>query len=396
MESYIFNDLDFTGRAWNDFYDTVGGIDFQDREEKAIYGVLKNTFKRIDFSDYLKRYIYHKAGIEGEYADVPFEEFRDTLIAIFKDNNTPASFDSAATKLSAAAKNWLTRASVSRKTVLLLGFGLAMTVDEVNTFLTKGLCEQKLNPKDPFEVVCRYCYANRLGYYGFQNLMYEYKQLAPCIHYASRDEQTGGFYKSVQQLETKKELLEYLSSLKDICGVSRYSRTAKRKFTELYTEARRLVANGHFEGDGDILLENVSAADVERTIFAGVPKTEKNRNLQCERDSSLSDVLYGKRLSRSRIGRILGKSEGEQETEVSRFDLITLNFFIFSQRLDKYPRSRSLFNAFYEDTNRILSECFMHELIIQNPYENFVLTCMLAEDPLDAFSGVWERSYLEE
>ena len=35
----------------------------------------------------------------------------------------------------------------------------------------------------------------------------------------------------------------------------------------------------------------------------------------------------------------------------------------------------------------------MGELYIQNPYECFLLICMLAEDPLGTYADVVERSY---
>ncbi|MBO7276283.1 MAG: hypothetical protein J6V15_07930, partial [Clostridia bacterium] len=343
------------------------------------------------FSDYLKRYIYRKSFPGKSYGEIPLEEYRNTLIALFKDNQTPSGFDENSTKLTAAVKNWLSRPLVSRRTVLLLGFGMAMTTAEVNDFLTKGICEQKLNPKDPMEVICRYCYSNRLGYYDFCELMAEYCELQPGIRYRDSfdDSMTNELSVSVQALETKKDLMEYLAHIKDASGVSKYSRTLKRKFMELYNETRLLIAKGQGHSDYD----SITLTDVEHTIFAGVPIDETSRNLFKEAECDL-EVLYGKRLSRTRIGRILGRNQhGSQETEVNRYDLITLNFFIFSQKIDTYPSVRERFNAFYEATNNILRECFMHELIIQNPFENFILSCMLSEDPLDTFESVWEKSY---
>lgn len=396
MPTYIRNGVDFTGKAWNDFYDIVGAVDFSGREEDAIYNALKKIDIKIDFGHYLKRYIYRKTIITQPFEDVPLEEYIKTIAAMFKDNQTPSSFDGE-TKLKLAITNWLTRKSVSRKTVLLLGFGLSMTVDEVNSFLAKGICEQKLNPKDPFEVICRYCYANRLGYYDFEELMHEYDRLLPAINQVSTDDHTGIFYSSVQQLTNKKELMEYLSQLKDICGVSKYSRTAKRNFVELYDSAKKLIADKFSGNESHSSAENVTVSDIENIIYEGIPKNPTTHNLKSECECNLADLFYGKRLSRHRIGKIIGKNDsGKQETEVTRFDLITLNFFVYSQKLEEYPDTKTRFNAFYEHTNRILEQCFMHELIIQNPYENFVLGCMLAEDPLDAFIGVWEKTYSEQ
>ena len=37
--------------------------------------------------------------------------------------------------------------------------------------------------------------------------------------------------------------------------------------------------------------------------------------------------------------------------------------------------------------------CFLGELYISNPYECFVLMCILSEDPLGPYADVWEKSY---
>ena len=46
-------------------------------------------------------------------------------------------------------------------------------------------------------------------------------------------------------------------------------------------------------------------------------------------------------------------------------------------------------------TNRMLNECGMGPLYVANPYECFVLMCLLSVSPLETFSEVWEKSYEE-
>ena len=41
-------------------------------------------------------------------------------------------------------------------------------------------------------------------------------------------------------------------------------------------------------------------------------------------------------------------------------------------------------------TNALLTECFMHELIIQNPYEAFLMKCILTDDPREIYTNVIE------
>ena len=66
--------------------------------------------------------------------------------------------------------NWLSAKSITRENVILLGFGLGMTLNEVERFLTEALLEHGLNPKDPFETVAWYCFKNGLDYHAFDDL----------------------------------------------------------------------------------------------------------------------------------------------------------------------------------------------------------------------------------
>ena len=77
---------------------------------------------------------------------------------------------------------------------------------------------------------------------------------------------------------------------------------------------------------------------------------------------------------------------------VERFDLLTLEFFIVSQELeDEDPYER--YRYFIHKTQQILSECGMGEIYIVNPYECFLLMCLLTDCPLAVFSEIWEMSY---
>ena len=48
---------------------------------------------------------------------------------------------------------------------------------------------------------------------------------------------------------------------------------------------------------------------------------------------------------------------------------------------------------FLNTTNEILEKCGMGELYVSNPYECFVLVCILSDDPLGTYADVWEMSY---
>lgn len=89
--------------------------------------------------------------------------------------------------------------------------------------------------------------------------------------------------------------------------------------------------------------------------------------------------------SKTEIDKIL-----KHKVHIERFDLITLNFFKFSQ-MDDDPIDRC--REFIKSTNIILSGCGMNGVYPVHPYESFVLLCLLSESPLSVYADIWEMSY---
>lgn len=418
--------LEFTNVAWESLYDTVDDKSFHDRDAQLIYDSLKHRLRSIPFGDYLKRYIYQKAELTGVYTEIPLKEYQSIIRDSFADNNTPSSFTPTTAKLSALSKNWLTQNTVKRNVVFLLGFGLSMSVEDVNLFLTKGIREQEINFKDPFEAICWYCYENKYSYPKFEKLWSLYQDTAPSGLNMARfyGDYTVNVRNSVTSIHNDAALIAYLSKLKTSDNISRISATAGRYFDQLYGEARELIAEIYNSQEEEIhsiavqeyreklnnsdrmynyeklnrveefrakkkvfTQQDITESDIEHIICAAIP-TDRHGNLTPSKASELNEQFTGKRFSRQRISEILSGN-----AEINRFDLITLNFFIFSQKTDIYPDAKQRYMQFLGSTNQILSDCFMGELYIQNPYECFVLMCILSEDPLGTYADVWELSY---
>ena len=112
-------------------------------------------------------------------------------------------------------------------------------------------------------------------------------------------------------------------------------------------------------------------------------------NLKKMSASILARHFSQKRFSRQRITNILS-----HKLPVERFDLITLEFFIVSQEMeDDDPFNR--YKHFLDEIQSILLRCGMGEIYIVNPYECFLLMCLLTDCPLAVFSEIWEKSYEE-
>ena len=303
-----------------------------------------------------------------------------------------------------------------------------MSVDDVNMFLTKALREREINPKNPFEVICWYCYHKRFSYLKFEQLWQIYNETRPNTlnmgHFYG--EQTIGVRNSMQSIHDDATLIAHIAKLKATENMSAMSFTARKCFDSLYDEARELIAKMYntyedteyekavqeyihklsfndrlFDSEKQKRIDqfrskkrvfgkdDITESDIEHIICAAIP-TDRHGNLTPSKASKLNEQFAGRRFSRQRIGDILSN-----KTDVTRFELITLNFFVFSQRLEEYSDPKARYLRFLDSTNEILEQCFLGKVYIQNPYECFVLMCILSDDPLGTYADVWELSYLQ-
>ena len=129
----------------------------------------------------------------------------------------------------------------------------------------------------------------------------------------------------------------------------------------------------------------ITPSDLEKVICNGIPINNMG-NLKKMSASILARHFSQKRFSRQRITNILN-----HKFPVERFDLITLEFFIISQEMeDEDPYER--YHVFLEQIQEILKNCGMSGIYIVNPYECFLLMCLLTDCPLAVFSEIWEKS----
>ena len=301
-----------------------------------------------------------------------------------------------------------------------------MSTEDVNMFLEKCLREFGINPKNPFEVICWYCYKNGFNYVKYEQLMKQY-EVTPASEEEAKnifDELTVNVRESMLGVHDDESLIHYLSRLKTKDNLSRMSVSAKKEFDALYDKARDMVANIYnemqteeFEDElaeyRDKVLRNerlfdyerlqlldkfsekkrkffrddITESDLEQIICSAIPK-DRHGNLTPSKASKLNDQFSGKRFSRQRMSEIRAGN-----TEITRFDLITLSFFIVSQCIKEYPDKKKRYLWFVKNTNDILRRCSMGDLLVSNPYECFVQMCVLSDEPLSTYADVWELSY---
>lgn len=407
------NSLEYTRKAGRDIQSLVRRRDFSENDSRMILRYLRSQSEIIPFGQYLKRYIYQRFGRKYGLGKDDDAAYRDFLKTAFSRTNTPKSFHRSSTTLGALINGWLSAASVSRETVFLLGFALKMPVEDVSMFLTKAICEQDFNLNDPEEVIYWHCYRNRLPAMYAREMMeaYNHSDVLPVLDpgEAAADvrlkmpgDQEAFLLPDGPTLVNRmnllkgrmseKEILDYLSTLKAQKKLNRYSRTAYNCFVSLMERAKSQIQDLNAEEDLYVFgkvqdRKTVKEAEIEKILYSGVPVDEKG-NLLNSSFSSLGKGFAKHRLSRQRMSRLLsGKAA------VTRYDLLTLLFLNFVLKDEEEPIPR--YKHFVKNADAILEYCYMGRLNISNLYEAFLLVCLLTEDPLNAFSEVWEQSYQE-
>ena len=384
-------DFEFTRRAAQRFRQVVSLDGFEDEDADVIFHYLYKELELVSFGDHLKRYIYERAGIEEPFGEVPQEIYRDIAVDSFRETYTPKSMNPTSTKLPALVNNWLTQASVKRETIFLLGFGLRMSAEDVSDFLTRVLKEQDFDFHNPEEVIYWYCYSKQLPYSKAEEYKENYKSMEPAADKGKVAEVISGDF----TIDTEEKLLKYLACLKAGWDDPMNEKSqAFQEFLRLLEHAKQIIAamyqkDEEEKGRAKVWKpENITPSDLEKVICNGIP-INKMGNLKKMSASILAKHFSQKRFSRQRITNILN-----HKFPVERFDLLTLEFFIVSQEMeDDDPYDR--YHHFIEEAQRILKKCGMSEIYIVNPYECFLLMCLLTDCPLAVFSEIWEMSYEE-
>ena len=385
-------DYDYTQRAIRNMNGILDSRKFQETDTDTIFEFLSGQMEIVSFKDYLKRYIFKKTDIPRAFRDVTDDVYMDIIMNSFQANQAPRSFEPTSKRWRATVRDWLRQATVKRSTIFLLGFGLAMTDDEVSESLTKVLQEEDIDFSNEQECVYWYCFHKGLPYSKAEELLQAAEGPA-----ADMKENLWNAMRSNPRmyLGDEENLRRYLQYLKGKQVQEEKQQKALETFEELYRQCRNIIADIYNnEEDRDPNRPEITAADInpgdlEKMLCSGIP-VNKSGNLQKMSLSLLSKQFQSRRMSRQRIAQIL-----EKKHSVERFDLITLLFFIYATTVERdFPGERYM--QYIDRINQILSEAGMMEIYPVNPYEAFVLMCLLTEEPLYSYGEVWELSYQEK
>ena len=390
--SATVHDYDFTRKAIRHIHKIVNSEDFEDMDVDMIFDLLLNEMEIVSFRDYLKRYIYERVELEEPFRKVPDEVYKEIIMDSFASYRAPHSFTPTTVKWGMTVKRWLEQENVQRSTIFLLGFGLKMTEEDVSEFLTKVIQEEDFDTSSPRELIFRFCYKKGLPYSKAAEYLDYYQKLdqasLPEESVLWEDAPAGDF-----SPDNENELLSLLRRVKTSGMTEQKAGLRRRCFLSLYEKCREIIADMYQDDENiqgtkkDWTPEQISPADIEKMLSEGIPLTV-NGNLKKMSASLLGRQFRQKRITRQRLDCLL-----KNEMEADRYDLITLQFFISAQDEEEDPQERC--RNFVDKVNEMLEECGMMKLYPANPFEAFVLMCLLTDIPLLTWYDVWEKSYAE-
>ncbi len=376
--------LSYTLNAWKNINDTVETEDFASMDADMIFSVLLRSIRDIPFREYLKRYLYRRTELLQPFSSVSVNEYQDIIVSAFRESATPCSFGAQTTRLPQTVRNWLTRDDVSRDSVLLMGFGLYMSEEDVSAFLTKALHESLPDADDAREAICLYCYRHGYRFAKYRQLMDLYGRMdGEADLRLIAETQPSGRAQSQIVIREDAELLSHLLDVDRRGGPTRRRRRTAETFTELYGKTESCLRDPavcSFDGPRSL----------ERVLNAGVP-LGSHGNLVPERAALSSLGFARRRISRQRIHRLLNGVQAP-----NRYDLLTLYFFLTCCRTQDAENRRAVLDGFISGADEMLAECGFGGIYAADPFDAFLVLCVLSCDPMGTYSDVMEAAYTKE
>lgn len=377
----------YTITAIKEFYDTIESDQFRHASGDTIYQYLTKVMELVSFKEQLKRYMYEKSGSKEAFSQWDGSNW---MLTSFEKNGCLE--EKTKTELKRQINRWLKAETVKRESMFLIGFGLGMDDKTMTKFLTLVIKESDFDFNHPKEVIYWHCLHNGKSYQTAGKMLEAYEEMEQKAHVREDHRWQAMQNMPKEYLGMEEELWVYLHYLKFLNIADQKHLKSRKAFEKLYHEVQQAVAansNRYSDEKARMLRpEDVNPGKIESVLYSGVPVTEKG-NLQSF--AALKKQFKSKRLNRVRLNELLsGKA-------MERFDLITLKFLIEAldeEKLQMHAGPR--FTEFVEETNDLLAEAEMLQLYPVNPYEAFILMCIVSDDPLDTFSTVWERSYDEQ
>ena len=384
-----------------------------------------------------------------EFEGVTDENLREFIKKAFADNGmrNRGSIDPKITsttlgsKLTAWLNSPVTDSSISREVCFLFCFGLNMD-EESASYMLEVLRQPDFNPRDYKEAIYYYCLCNNLQYAGVEEWLKKYDQLEVIKNYGDNPE-TVVLRDRLQMIKALRnegkevreaQFLEYLSVLKSMPANTKASKTRATVFEECCKTFYREYAMESSEKADDAFdkWDHAKSADTygdygvwkEKDIIKTRERIQKNNILYYnalfqEEDVDIADFLQllekidiekeeipqeVKKLVQEGIIKfpkftknfMYKKIGDERSVAVCREDILMIVFMYCTMGMGYKSNEEEIDYKerkayFVYQANLNLRKCGFGDVYLLNPFDLFLVSCLLQSKPLNYFLNAWKE-----
>lgn len=383
-------------------------------DQSLFDSIINNAVEyQLTFGDHIKRYIYDTSlnnyiSIE----DITYKEMKSYIKKAFCKNgmkNRGSISPSTATTLESQLDKWLQSpiVKIKRQTCFLFAFGLNMNEEETEYFLTYVLRQATFNVRDPQEAIYYYCLRKNQSYEKLVQWVNIYKNL-PVNMLKKRTETLvlqEDFYEITEDT-TEEEFLNYLKKIKNQPADKKKSLSRAKELKDLITQVSFALSNECKKSlRKNIVLQAVGYEDegISLDTFEKLLKSKAQEN--AEIPMALEELLTNKLIEIPAFsGKSLDHKISQRNNEITREDILMATFLLetcdmdydFKTQLeDSKKEGKSIYQKrkaeFMLAANETLEECGFCEVSLLSPFELFLVACLLKEEPMKYFLGVWKK-----
>ena len=406
--------------------------------------LLEKSYEKYLFGDYLRRMVYELYIFPEDdgrkITEIPEDEYIKDIQQIFKENGMKGVGTlqlGGSTRLTPSnLKRWMHTPcyQVSRELVFLFGFGFNMFAEQVEELLTKVIGQAGFDFRSAQETIYYWCLKHNLGYSGLQDWQRQYMEIQEEAEeqkengiYEEKEERAGEdrtrYYRErAARVTDEGGFKEYLKELDRIRRDTRNRITARETLNvvvnilwyELSKERRGetkwlelLIEQKEAEGDAQNRTKRtqreiksmykywreVSLDPLIQSIWK-----EEDPVAISEKSRKLAPLLPDMWKKRSLQDKLNGESRVRKE------DILTGVFLTYAHQLEKQMPYMSgeekdymvRVETYVDDVNTYLEQCGMGEFYIVQPYEIFLVLCLLYDKPYSFFLSVWKEKGKEK
>ena len=412
----------------------------QNKFNEIMQGILDN---KKTWGDHIKRYIFDSIGGEEmskkfkwisedgiEFEAITDENIREFIKKVFKENGmrnqgsmNPKSTTTLGNRLTAWLNSPVTSSTLSRDVCFLFCFGLNMD-ENYASYMLEVLRQPEFNPKNYKEAIYYYCICNRTKYANVLEWLQKYEELEPAVDYEviPQTQVLRNYLKMIKEAakasqEVKEQqFLEYLAILKGLPENMKPSETRAKEFEEgckkfyqIQSEKScRMLDKMHTKVENapkaktnkqkkknENLLYKVIFQEEKVNINGVVSLLQSLPSASVEIPKELKEMVEQGIISFPELSyHFFDDRIGEKRTvEISREELLTIVFLYCSSSmkddmLEKYNyEERKAY--FMLEASICLDNCGFGDVYLLNPYELFLVSCLLQKNPLEYFLAVW-------